>query len=57
MTFQRGKVLIHPEGDIPNTIVIIEVREGRLYRLQGNNVRGSKKILDHGLMSLVEDEE
>jgi hypothetical protein len=37
--------------------VSIGVREGRLYRLQGQPVRGSKGILDHGSMSVTEDEE
>jgi hypothetical protein len=57
ITFQRGKVLICLEGDIPDTTINIGVREGRLYRLQGKPVRGSKGILDHGSMSVTEDEE
>jgi hypothetical protein len=55
--FQKGQVLIHSEGAIPDTTVNIGVREGRVYRLQGNPVRGSKGILDHGSMSVTEDEE
>jgi len=39
------------------TIVNISVREGRIYRLQGNPIRGYKVILDHGLISMIEDEE
>jgi hypothetical protein len=35
----------------------IGFREGRLYRLQGQPIRKSKGILDHGLMSVTEDEE
>jgi hypothetical protein len=57
VTFQRGKVLICSEGAIPDTTMSIGVREGRLYRLQGQPVRGSKGILDHGSMSVTEDEE
>jgi hypothetical protein len=57
VTFQRGKVLICSEGAIPDTTMSIGVREGRLYRLQGQPVRRSKGILDHGSMSVTEDEE
>jgi hypothetical protein len=38
-TFQRGKVLIHPEKASPDTTVVIGVREGTLYRLQGKPVQ------------------
>jgi hypothetical protein len=37
--------------------VSIGVREGKVYRLQGKPVGGSKGILDHGSMSVTEDEE
>jgi hypothetical protein len=33
ITFQRGKVLIHPEKSSPDTTMVIGVREGTLYRL------------------------
>jgi hypothetical protein len=33
--FHKGKVLICPKGVIPNTTMIIGVREGNLYRSQG----------------------
>jgi hypothetical protein len=39
ITFQRGKVLIHPEKDSPDKTVVIGVREGTLYRLQGKPVQ------------------
>jgi len=38
MIFQRGRVLIRPEVAIPDTVVSIGVREGNLYRLQGNPI-------------------
>jgi hypothetical protein len=37
--FHKGKVLICPEGSIPNTTMSIGVREGNLYRLQGNPIQ------------------
>jgi hypothetical protein len=37
--FQRGKVLICLEGASPDTTVVIGVREGNLYRLQGKLVQ------------------
>jgi hypothetical protein len=37
--FHKGKVIICPEGVIPNTIVSIGVREGNLYRLQGKPIQ------------------
>jgi hypothetical protein len=39
ITFQRGKVLIHPEKSILDNAVVIGVREGTLYRLQGKPVQ------------------
>jgi hypothetical protein len=33
LTFQRGKVCIHSEKAIMDTILVIGVREGTLYRL------------------------
>jgi hypothetical protein len=38
MTFQRGKVLIRPEKSSQDTVVVVGVREGTLYRLQGNPI-------------------
>jgi hypothetical protein len=55
--FQNGQVFMHSEGASPDTTINIGVREGRVYRLQGKPVRGSKGILDHGSMSVTEDEE
>jgi hypothetical protein len=37
--------------------VSIGVREGKVYMLEGNFVRGSKGILDHGSMLVIEDKE
>jgi hypothetical protein len=37
--FQRGKVLIHPEKDIPNTRMVIGVRNDTSYRFQCKHVR------------------
>jgi hypothetical protein len=48
---------MHSKGASPNTAVNIGVKEGRAYRLQGKHVRGSKGVLDHGLMSMAKDEE
>jgi hypothetical protein len=39
VTFQRGQVVICQKKDSPNTTIIIGVREGSLYRLQGNPVK------------------
>ena len=38
VTFQRMKVLICIERVTPHTIVFIGVREGTLYKLQGNPI-------------------
>jgi hypothetical protein len=54
--FQNGQLLIHSEGASPNTVVSIGVREGKVYRLKGKPVSESKGILDHGSMSVAEDE-
>jgi hypothetical protein len=37
--------------------VSIGVREGKIYRVQGMHVHGSKGILDHGSMSMAKDKE
>jgi hypothetical protein len=55
--FKKGQALIHSEGAIPDTTVTISVKEGKIYRLQGMHVHGSKEILDHGSMSVAEDKE
>jgi hypothetical protein len=34
VTFERGKVLIHPKKSILNNAVVVGVREGNLYRWQ-----------------------
>jgi hypothetical protein len=36
--FKKWKVLIHLEGDNPDTIVCIGVRQGKLYRFKGKLV-------------------
>jgi hypothetical protein len=38
VTFQRGWVLVRLEKAIPNNTVVVWVREGTLYRLQGKNI-------------------
>jgi hypothetical protein len=61
--FKKWQVLIRPEGISTDTIVSIGVREGKLYRLHGKHVCGSKEILDlihsevNGSMSMAKDEE
>jgi hypothetical protein len=57
IVIKKGQVLICPEGASPDTVVSIGVKESRLYRLQGKHIHGSKGILDHGSMSVTEDEE
>jgi hypothetical protein len=47
---------LHVELGIDSTRVL-GVREGKVYRLQGMPVDQSKGILDHGSMSMTEDEE
>jgi hypothetical protein len=53
----KGQVFIHPEGSIPDILVRIGVREGRLYKLERNPVHGSKGILDHGSILVIGDDE
>ena len=55
--FKKGQVLTHSEGASPDTAVSIGVREGKMYRLKSIPVHGSKGILDHGSMSVIENEE
>jgi hypothetical protein len=50
ITFQRGKVLMHPDGAIPDIAVVIGVREGNLSRLACKLV----KDLVHDIDSLCE---
>jgi hypothetical protein len=37
--FKNEKVLIHPKGSSPDTILSIGIRESNLYRLQGKPVQ------------------
>ena len=46
-------MLIRLEGAAQDAVVILGVREGKLYRLLGQPVYGSKGILDQGLMSMT----
>jgi hypothetical protein len=39
VTFLRGKLLICPEKAIPNIAVVIGVREGTLFMLQGKPIQ------------------
>jgi hypothetical protein len=55
--FQNKHVFMHSEGASPDITINIGVREGRVYRLKGKLIGGSKGILDHGLISVTEDEE
>jgi hypothetical protein len=56
ISFEDGQVLI-PKGSDLDSARVLGVREGKVYRLQGKPVSGSKGILDHGSMSVAEDEE
>jgi hypothetical protein len=47
VTFQRGQVLIHLEKAIPDSAVVIGVREGTLYRLQGKLVQDFVHVSDN----------
>jgi hypothetical protein len=57
ISFEDGRVLIWLKGSDIDSARVFGVREGKVYRLQGELVGGSKGILDHGLMLLIEDEE
>lgn len=52
--FQDEHVLTYLEGATLDTVLGIGVREGKMYRLQGKLVGGSKGILDHGPMLVAE---
>jgi hypothetical protein len=56
ISFEDGWVLIR-QRDLTDSTQVLGVREGKVYRLQGNLVGGSKGILDHGSMLVREDEE
>jgi hypothetical protein len=51
--FQKEQMSMRSEGASANTTISIGVGEGRVYMLRGNNVKGSKGILDHGSMSVA----
>lgn len=55
--FQDEHVLTYSEGATPDKRVSIGVREGKMYKLQGKPIGGSKGILDHGSMLVTKDEE
>ena len=55
--FKKGQVLIHSEGASLDTIMNISAKEGKMYELKGIPVHGSKGILEHGSMLVIEDEE
>ena len=55
--FKKGQVFMRSKRANFDIVVNIGVREGRVYRLQGQLVRGSKGILDHGSMLVTKDEE
>jgi hypothetical protein len=50
VVFQRGHVLIYPEGATLDATTVLGVRRGRLYRLLGQLVCNSKGILDSRLV-------
>jgi hypothetical protein len=54
---RHGWVLIRSKGSGIGLAQVLSVREGKVYKLQGNPVGGSKGILDHRSMSVTEDEE
>jgi hypothetical protein len=60
---KKGKVHIRSKESVPNTIVSIGVREGKLYRLEGMLICRSKGMLYifhsyvNGPMSMEEDED
>jgi hypothetical protein len=54
--FQNEQVFTRSEGASPDTAVTIGVEEGLVDKLQGKPIRGSKGILDHGYMSVTENE-
>jgi hypothetical protein len=55
--FYNRQLFMHLEGSSHDITINIGVREGRVYRLKGKLIGGSKGILDHGLISVTEDEE
>jgi hypothetical protein len=57
ISFQDGQVLIRPNTFDIDSARVLGVREGKVYRLQGKPVSGSKGILDNGSMSVTEDKE
>jgi hypothetical protein len=57
LAMEDGQVLIWSKGSDLDSARVLGVKEGNVYRLQGKPVSGSKGVLDHGSMSVVEDEE
>jgi hypothetical protein len=55
--FKDGRVLIRSKESNIDSAQVLGVKEGEVHRLQGKPVGGSKGILDHGSMSVTEDEE
>lgn len=57
VVFQDGHVPIRSKGATQDAIVMLIVKQGKLYRLLDQPVCGSKGILDQGLMSVTESEQ
>jgi hypothetical protein len=51
--FEHGHVLIYREGATLDASLVLGVRQGRLYRLLGQPVCKSKRILDLGSVSVT----
>jgi hypothetical protein len=57
ISFKDGQVLIWLKGSDIDSAQVLGVREGKVYSCRAKPVGGSKGILDHGSMSMTEDEE
>jgi hypothetical protein len=51
--FQDGQVLIRSKRSNIDSARVHGVKEVKVYRLRGKHVGGSKRILNHGLMSIT----
>ena len=56
VVFQDGQILIQSKRATQDAVVMLGVRQGKLYRLLGQLVCGSKENLDRGSMSMTEVE-
>ena len=55
ISFEDDRVLIRLKGPDIDLARVLGAREGKVSKVQGKSIGGSKGISDHGWMSVTED--